>query len=80
LTKVAEQNGLKARAFTYWGLPLVPLLLVRKMMSMQRNNGKSGFDARGHTMNALLSFLARWEPIPQRFLGTSVMAVLEKQA
>ena len=59
LAKVAEQNGLKARAFTYWGLPLVPLLLVRKAMSMQRSNGKAGFDARGHTMNTLLSFLAR---------------------
>jgi hypothetical protein len=80
LTKLAERNGLKARAFTYWGLPLVPLLLVRKLMSMQRSNGKSGFDARGQTINTLLSFLARWEPVPQRFLGTSVMAVLEKQA
>ena len=80
LAKVAEQNGLKARAFTYWGLPLVPLLLVRKAMSMQRSNGKAGFDSRGHTMNTLLSFLAQWELLPQRFLGTSVMAVLEKQA
>ena len=80
LTKLAERNGLKARAFTYWGLPLVPLLLMRKLMSMQRSNGKSGFDARGQTINTLLSFLARWEPVPQRFLGTSVMAVLEKQA
>ncbi len=80
LTKVAEQCGLKARAFTYWGLPLIPLLLVRKAMSMQRSNGKSGFDARGYSMNTLLSFLARWELIPQGFLGTSVMAVLEKQA
>jgi SAM-dependent methyltransferase len=80
LAKVAEQNGLKARAFTYWGLPLVPLLLARKAMSMQRSNGKAGFDSRGHTMNTLLSFLAQWELLPQRFLGTSVMAVMEKQA
>lgn len=80
LTNVAEQNGLKARAFTYWGFPLAPLLLVRKAMRMQRSNGKSGFDARGQTINSLLSFLARWESVPQRFLGTSVMAVFEKQA
>ncbi len=80
LAKVAEQNGLKARAFTYWGLPLVPLLLVRKMMDMQRSDGKAGFDARGDTMNTLLSFLARWEPLPQTFLGTSVMAVLERKS
>jgi SAM-dependent methyltransferase len=80
LAKVAERNGLKARAVTYWGLPLVPLLLLRKAMSMQRSNGKAGFDARGNTINTLLSFLARWEPLPQRLLGTSVMAVLENQA
>ncbi len=80
LAKVAELNGFKARAFTYWGLPLVPLLLLRKAMSMKRSDGKAGFDARGHTMNTLLSFLARCEPLPQRFLGTSVMAVLENHA
>jgi SAM-dependent methyltransferase len=80
LAKVAELNGFKARAFTYWGLPLVPLLLLRKAMSMQRSDGKSGFDARGPSMNTLLSFLARCEPLPQRLLGTSVMAVLENQS
>jgi 2-polyprenyl-3-methyl-5-hydroxy-6-metoxy-1,4-benzoquinol methylase len=80
LAKVAELNGLRARAFTYWGLPLVPLLLLRKAMSMQRSDGKAGFDSRGHAMNTLLSFLARCEPLPQRFLGTSVMAVLENHA
>ncbi len=80
LAKVAERNGFKARAFTYWGLPLVPLLLLRKTMSMQRSNGKSGFDARGSAMNALLGLLARAEPLPQRFLGTSVMTVLESQS
>jgi hypothetical protein len=77
LVKIAEQNGFKARAFTYWGFPLVPLLLLRKAMRMERSNGKAGFDARGPVMNSLLSFLARFEPLPQKFLGTSVMAVLE---
>ena len=79
LMKIAERNGFKARAFTYWGLPLVPLLLLRKAMSMQRSNGKAGFDARGRAMNTLLGLLARAEPMPQHFLGTSVMAVLENQ-
>jgi len=74
LAKVAERKGLKVRTFTYWGLPLVPLLLLRKTMSMQRSNGKVGFDARGDTMNRLLSLVARCEPFPQRFLGTSGMA------
>jgi len=77
LAKVAEQNGFKSRAFTYWGLPLIPLLLMRKAISMRRSNGKIGFDTRGQTMNTLLSWVARCEALPQQLLGTSVMAVLE---
>ena len=79
LVKVADRNGLKVRYFTYWGLPLVPLLLARKAMRIERTNGQVGFDARGHAMSQLLSLTARCEPIPQRFLGTSVMALLEHQ-
>lgn len=80
LAKLAERNGLRASAVTYWGFPLIPLLVVRKAMSMQRSNGKAGFDARGVTMNRLLSFVARCELVPQKFMGTSVMAVLRNQA
>jgi SAM-dependent methyltransferase len=77
LVTVAEQNGFKVRAFTYWGFPLVPLLLLRKAMSLERSNGKAGFDTRVPAINLIFSLLARCEPIPQRLLGTSVMAVLE---
>ena len=80
LAKVAGENGFEICAITYWGLPLVPLLLARKGISMQRTNGKVGFDPRGRTINSLLSALARCEPVPQRFLGTSLMAVLKKHS
>lgn len=79
LKKVSEQNGFKVRAVTYWGLPLVPLLLVRKLIRM-RSSGKSGMDPRGRSINKLLASLARCEPLPQTLLGTSVMAVLERSA
>lgn len=79
LAKVAERNGIKLRAFTYWGFPLVPLLMLRKTMKLDRSNGKAGFDARGPFVNGMLSWLARCEPLPQKFLGTSVMAVFENQ-
>ena len=78
LRKVVEENGFEIDALTYWGLPLVPLLLARKGISMQRSNGKAGFDSRGSTINTILSLLARCEPLPQKFLGTSLMAVLHK--
>jgi SAM-dependent methyltransferase len=78
LASVAEKNGFKISALSYWGLPLVPLLLARKGMSMRRTDGKAGFDTRGSTINSLLRAVARCEPLPQRFLGTSLMAVLNK--
>jgi len=76
LKSVVEQNGFRVRALTYWGLPLVPLLLLRKAMSLERNNGRAGFDPGGRTMNAILAGLAKLEPLPQRRFGTSVMAWL----
>jgi SAM-dependent methyltransferase len=78
LARVAEQSGFKTRALTYWGLPLVPLLLLRKTMRLRPDDGRVGFDPKSRSMNSLLSFLARCEPLPQKLLGTSVMAVLEK--
>lgn len=80
LAKVAERNGFTVRAFTYWGFPLIPLLLARRAMSMRPSDGKAGFDTRGQTVNRLLSFVASCEPVPQRFLGTSVMAILKNRA
>jgi hypothetical protein len=77
LAKVAEQNGFEICALTYWGLPLVPLLLARKGISMSKTNGKSGFDTRGKIINDLLGSLARCEVLPQTLLGTSLMAVLK---
>jgi len=78
LARVCGQNGFRVEACSYWGLPLVPLLLARKLVSMQRSDGKAGFDTHGRTINKVLSWLAHAEPLPQRFLGTSVMAVLKK--
>lgn len=77
LTEVADRNGFKLRAYTYWGAPMLPLLLLRKTMRLDRSNGSAGFDSRGSFMNFMLSVLARCERIPQTFMGTSVMALFE---
>ena len=77
LTRVAEQNGFEVQRVTYWGLPLFPLLMVRKVIRLDASNGSAGFDAGSSLMNDLLSTLSRFERIPQHFLGTSVMAVLK---
>jgi len=79
LEKVLDRNGFKLSASTYWGLPLVPLLLARKAITLSRTDGRSGFDPKGRKTNDLLGLLARVERIPQNFLGTSVMAVVENR-
>lgn len=80
LMSLAERNGLVMRAITYWGLPLVPLLLLRKAMTLRKEDAKAGFASRGPVVNLALSLLSKCEPIPQRFLGTSIMAVLQYPA
>jgi len=77
LHEALERNGFKIKGSTYWGLPLVPLLLARKAIALPGSDGKSGFDSRGPHTNDLLGLLARVEPIPQSLLGTSVMVVAE---
>ena len=77
LTRVAQQNGYEIQSVTYWGLPLLPLLLVRKPLRLKSSNASVGFDAGSSLMNDLLAGLSRFERIPQHFLGTSVMAVLK---
>ncbi len=79
LAELAEKNGFRIGAITYWGLPLVPLLLARRGIRMPSTDGRAGMDTRGSTINNILCCLARCEPLPQKFLGTSLMAVLENR-
>ena len=76
LTRVAQQNGFEIENATYWGLPLFPLLIVRKALTLKRSDASAGFDARSSLMNSMLAGIARFERIPQRLLGTSIMAAL----
>lgn len=81
LRSVASRNELEILNWTYWGLPLVPTLMIRKLWLMgKRDQSKiitSGFDSRSAWMNRILRDLARLEWIPQKLLGTSLMVVLQ---
>jgi Methyltransferase domain len=79
LAEVGARNDFRLRSITHWGLPLVPLLLLRKAMSLERSNGRAGFDARSPVINGMLGLLARCELLPQTLLGTSVMAVFSNE-
>src|SRR5258708_27670538 len=81
LQVAAARNHLRIAKWTYWGLPLVPTLLLRRFWLLGKR-GKdeiisAGFSPRTKALNRLLSLVAKCEPIPQRLLGTSIMAVLE---
>lgn len=82
LQMVMAANGLALKEWTYWGLPLVPSLLLRKFWLTGKRDEKeiisAGFDSRSVFVNRLMGLLSGLEWIPQRFLGTSLMAVLQR--
>jgi SAM-dependent methyltransferase len=84
LRNAIKKNGLEISAWTYWGLPLVPILALRKLWLLGRGSQdqtiSSGFDSRTETMNQLLGMVSMCEWMPQKLLGTSLMAVLHRPA
>jgi hypothetical protein len=82
LEKVCSSVGLKCVAKTYWGLPMVPLLLLRKFLLKGQTDAQQvtrrGYKPPGRAANALLGVAAKFETIPQSFLGTSLMAIYRR--
>lgn len=81
LIEVAGRNQLELKEWTYWGLPLMPVLLVRKLRRLRKDNlskaYSAGFDPGSAAINSALRALSRCEWIPQKLLGTSLMAVFQ---
>jgi SAM-dependent methyltransferase len=84
MREVERRSNLQLQRWTYWGLPLVPTLALRKLwLSGQHDPSKtilSGFDSRSPAINQVLGFLSRCELLPQKWLGTSLMAVYQRSA
>jgi hypothetical protein len=82
LRKALQGSGFEIEAWTYWGLPLVPMLALRKLwLSGQHDQAQTistGFDSRTNALNKILGWTSRCEWIPQKLLGSSLMAVLRK--
>jgi len=74
--------GLKQLAISYWGFPLIPILILRKFLAARDSDpGKiiqRGFRPPGRLVNCLFGLWSTLEPIPQQLLGTSVMATCQK--
>ena len=77
LGESGRRSGLETQEWSYWGLPLVPTLVARKLWLIgQRDQSKiitAGFDSRSNTINRALMALSRCEWIPQKLIGTSLM-------
>lgn len=82
LRQTCVRCDLRVAKWTYWGLPLVPTLALRKLWLMGKRDKRgiisSGFDSRSTAINGLLRITSQCEIIPQKFLGTSLMAILER--
>jgi len=81
LSESAGRNGLLTQKWTYWGLPLPPILVLRELWLMGQHDQNriitTGFDSQSTTINSALLVLSHCEWIPQKMLGTSLMAVLQ---
>jgi len=81
LRDTVHPHKIRVTAWSYWGAPLVPALLLRKLwLSGQRgkeNVISTGFDSRNKFVNRCLRLISKCEPIPQKFMGTSLLAVLQ---
>lgn len=82
LEETASRNDLEMERCSYWGFPLVPTLMVRKLWLMGRRDQKNiiatGFGSRSPALNNALRLLSSCEVVPQKLLGTSLLAVLQK--
>jgi SAM-dependent methyltransferase len=82
MREVALRSNLQIQSWTYWGLPLVPTLAIRKLWLIGQHDPpkiiSSGFDSRSPAINHALGLLSRCELLPQKRLGTSLMAILQR--
>jgi Methyltransferase domain len=78
--RVMARNGLQVTKWSYWGLPLTPTLLFRKVWlrgkQSQEQSYATGFAAGGGMANGVLGWVSKWEVLPQHLAGTSLMAVV----
>ena len=83
MKNLASQHGLEIANWTYWGAPLIPLLIIRKIyLSIRRSDHviRDGFAVHNKFLNRLLFIGSQAEWIPQHIHGTSLMAILRKPA
>jgi SAM-dependent methyltransferase len=83
LEALGDKLGLQSFTSTYWGMPLLPLLAVRKALLAFRSGEQEtidqGFRPPSALANRVLKALSAAEPMPQSFLGTSAMCIFRNR-
>jgi SAM-dependent methyltransferase len=83
LRETTERNRLDVEKWSYWGLPLLPALMARKVLTASKKDAgeaySSGFDSRSALLNSTMGFISKLEIIPQHLAGTAVMAILKRR-
>lgn len=82
LTQTIEACGFKRISYSYWGLPLIPLLWIRRLIIRNRDQNatiRQGMSPGSNLMNRLLGVLSNFEILPNHCYGTSLMAVFKKK-
>ena len=77
LKKHLNLAGLQLVSWSYWGAPLLPLLIARKIFLLKENKQtiKSGFAVNNSLLNEFLFLITNLEPIPNNFFGSSLTAI-----
>jgi SAM-dependent methyltransferase len=81
LLEVGQKAGLEVASWTYWGLPLLPLAVARKLLMPGVDDEqviRAGFEPPGRLANRVLTAFARLEPLPQKLFGTSLLVLFRK--
>lgn len=78
--KLLEKNlTIKKLILTYWGFPLLPILIIRKLiLGLSKNKNQTinlGFKPSSNFVNHFLYNLSQLELIPQSISGTSLMVL-----
>jgi SAM-dependent methyltransferase len=76
--RLISRAGLKLENYTYWGLPLYPVLTTRKLM-IDRLGGREAYQAGFRPANRWVNWMMRWlsrlEWLPQRMMGISLLGI-----
>ncbi|MCT0206232.1 bifunctional 2-polyprenyl-6-hydroxyphenol methylase/3-demethylubiquinol 3-O-methyltransferase UbiG [Synechococcus sp. CS-1332] len=80
--RIAKEHNLSIIKWSYWGLALIPVLIMRNFIVHFSERSKviqRGFSPSSPFVGRVLGFLASLEILPNHFAGTSLMIVFKKQ-